>query len=228
MIGLISTKRLMFLAFVMSAVWLAGCTTAKKAPPKYEEGYFPEPKVRTSVSVGEVMVSKFNYTAEEVAVLLSASESSMWLGRPSLPANSKLVKATSAEGTLYCYYVPGTISPCFADQDMNGDFESEYNFSNISGVVADVGDIDPIPYRIAGAIIQDGFKYELVYQGIDANTVRIAYREYSDNLVRPAFHQDLTYTLEEGETQVSFRGVRLTIYSASNNQVEFTVNSGFK
>ena len=41
----------------------------------------------------------------------------------------------------------------------------------------------------------DGFKYELLYQGISASVVSILYREYADSLVRPAFQQDLSYRL---------------------------------
>ena len=88
--------------------------------------------------------------------------------------------------------------------------------------------IDPVGYRQGNQTIEDGFKYELIYQGRDGNVARIAYREYTDNLARPAFSQELTYTLEAGAgTPVRFREVSLTIHQADNNQIVYTVQSGF-
>jgi hypothetical protein len=227
MIGSIPSRHLNILAIALTAVWLTGCATATKAPDKYEEGHSPEVGIRSSAAVGEVMVSEYNYTAEEIGVLLSASEGSMMWGRPSVPANSKLVKTTSSKGAIFCYPYGGSPSPCFQDEDGDGNFDYAYNYGNF-GVVAPIGGIDPIPYRIADATLTDGFKYELVYQGVDDNTLRISYREYSESLARPAFQQDLTYTLAEGDTPVSFRSVRLTIHSAGNNEVEYTVDSSFE
>ena len=72
-----------------------------------------------------------------------------------------------------------------------------------------------------------GFRYELLYQGISGNVVSLLYREYIDDLARPAFQQDLSYTLAaEGATEVSFRGTRLRIQSANNNGIRYEVLAG--
>jgi hypothetical protein len=64
--------------------------------------------------------------------------------------------------------------------------------------------------------------YELLYSGVDADTMRINYREYSpDDLARPAFFQDLTYPV--GQPVVRFRDLRLEILSADSQQVRFRV-----
>jgi len=98
---------------------------------------------------------------------------------------------------------------------------------NAFGMIVNGRSIDNIRYRVADQNIQDGFKYELIYQGRDENVVRIAYREYTDNLARPAFSQDLSYTLEESITDVRFRDVALTIHEANNNEITYVVESGF-
>lgn len=75
----------------------------------------------------------------------------------------------------------------------------------------------------------DGFRYELLYQGYSAGVVSILYREYFDSLVRPAFQQDLSYTLEPtGPTQISFRSIRMTIDSADNNRIRYTIDRGLE
>jgi len=73
----------------------------------------------------------------------------------------------------------------------------------------------------------DGFKYELLYQGVSSSVVSILYREYADSLVRPAFQQDLSYTLQaDGPTHISFRSIQMTIHAADNNGIRYTVNRG--
>lgn len=77
------------------------------------------------------------------------------------------------------------------------------------------------------AAAMGGFRYELLYQGISGNVVSLLYREYIDDLARPAFQQNLTYTLTpEGPTEVSFRETRIRILSADNNRIRYEVLSG--
>ena len=48
-----------------------------------------------------------------------------------------------------------------------------------------------------------------------------------NDLARPAFQQDLHYTLEpSGPTEVSFRGARIRILSADNNTIHYELLSG--
>jgi hypothetical protein len=74
-----------------------------------------------------------------------------------------------------------------------------------------------------------GFRNELIYEGVSGNVVAILYREFVNDLARPAFQQDLHYTLEmPGPTEVSFRTVRLRIHSADNNGIHYEVLSGLR
>lgn len=73
-----------------------------------------------------------------------------------------------------------------------------------------------------------GFKYELLYEGMDKGTIHITYREFTDNMIRPAFQQDVTYGLNnDGPTMVTFRKTKIEIISADNNTVKYRVLSGF-
>lgn len=116
--------------------------------------------------------------------------------------------------------------PCFKDSNSDGNFDTAYTMNAFGMVVNPVG-IDNVAYNAQDQNIQDGFKYELVYQGVNDNTMRVAYREYTDNLARPAFHQDISYNLNEGEASVRFRNVSMNILEANNNEVTYVVNTGF-
>lgn len=74
---------------------------------------------------------------------------------------------------------------------------------------------------------QTGFKYELLYQGFSRNTLKLVYREFNNDLARPAFFQDASYDVEKFPITVTFRTVRIEILSADNNQLVYKVLSGF-
>jgi hypothetical protein len=40
-----------------------------------------------------------------------------------------------------------------------------------------------------------GYRWELLYDGVDGSTLKVTYREYKDDLARPAFFQSASYTL---------------------------------
>ena len=54
------------------------------------------------------------------------------------------------------------------------------------------------------------FKQELVYNGRTGSTIRFMYREYKDDLARPAFTQNLVYDLKQSNNVV-FQSVELEV-----------------
>ena len=68
----------------------------------------------------------------------------------------------------------------------------------------------------------DSFKRELVYSGVSQNTISILYREFSDNMARPAFSQDLKYDLSQGK-EIGFKGARFEVTKASNTGIVYKV-----
>ncbi len=59
-----------------------------------------------------------------------------------------------------------------------------------------------------GGLIDIGFKRELIYSGRANDIVRFTYREFTEEgFARPAFTQDVTYTMETGtDLVITFRG----------------------
>lgn len=64
------------------------------------------------------------------------------------------------------------------------------------------------------------FKKELVYTGISQNVISILYKEFKDDMARPAFSQDLKYDLSESKT-VGYRGARFEIIKATNQGLTY-------
>jgi hypothetical protein len=69
---------------------------------------------------------------------------------------------------------------------------------------------------------QGAFRRELLYSGISKGTISLQYREFSDDMARPAFSQDLHYDLADGD-EIGFKGARIQIIKATNVSVKFKV-----
>lgn len=219
-------KMLKLVFAMVSMAILAGCASVQETTPQYQTGKFPELGVSTTVYVGQVMASEYDYMSQDRATLRGNVSGSFWTGRQGVGNGANLIGAMSSGEKIYC--VPPGIQgmPCFKDSNNDGKFDTAYTMNAFGMVVSPVG-IDDVAYDAKNQNIQDGFKYELVYQGVSDNTMRVAYREYTDNLARPAFHQDISYNLKEGVTTVRFRNVSMEIEKADNNEVTYIVNTGF-
>ena len=211
---------------VASVLAVSGCASVQPQQATYQTGKFPEIGTRTTVAVGQVMISKYDYLSQSGATLRDQVSGSFWMSRSGLTAGAKLVGAVSSGELVYCQPPARLGAPCLKDTNSDGRFDYAYTM-NAYGFLVNGVEIEPASYRAGDQAIKDGFKYELIYQGNDNGVVRIAYREYTENLARPAFSQDLTYTLELSGTQVRFRDVSAVIHAADNNQIEYTVGSGF-
>lgn len=68
----------------------------------------------------------------------------------------------------------------------------------------------------------DSFRRELIYSGVSQGTVSIEYREFINDMARPAFSQTLRYDLAEGDV-IGFRGARFQILDATNINIRYKV-----
>ena len=67
-----------------------------------------------------------------------------------------------------------------------------------------------------------GHDVELVYSGVTRDSIRLHYREYTQqDMARPAFSQDVTY--ERDATTIRFRNILIKVIQASGEQIRFVV-----
>lgn len=67
-----------------------------------------------------------------------------------------------------------------------------------------------------------GFRREIVYGGVAKGVVSLSYREFSRDMARPAFTQQLTYDLADG-AEIGFRGARIKVLEANNLGMRYIV-----
>lgn len=73
----------------------------------------------------------------------------------------------------------------------------------------------------------DCFKQEFVFNGKVDNNLKFMYREYINDMARPAFNQELQYDLNESSI-IGFKGLRLEVIKATNTKIDYKVLSSFK
>lgn len=193
----------------------------------------------TEKSVGEAVYETYNYKQLTGARIAAPVTVNVLGAKWSLTQSDFLESFTQGSLTVYCTtrdVLQVTLNPmtsrvCLTDRNGDGRFES-WKAPTGPPIRQAWNDLkSPIAYtqEPTMAAAGGGFRYELLYQGISGNVVQLLYREFLDDLVRPAFQQDLSYTMEtNGPTEVSFRGTRIRIYSADNNTITYEVLSGLE
>lgn len=73
---------------------------------------------------------------------------------------------------------------------------------------------------------QTNFVQELIYNGRVDNNLRFIYREFSNDLVRPAFTQEVQYDTNESNI-IGFRDLRIEVISATNTEIVYKLISNF-
>jgi hypothetical protein len=73
----------------------------------------------------------------------------------------------------------------------------------------------------------DVFQQTLIYSGKVGNKIRLGYREFSNNLARPAFNNDVEYDLNESNT-IGYKGARIEVLEATNQIIRYKLIQNFK
>lgn len=231
-------KSKLLLASMLMLVFIGGCASIQTvSSPMHRIGRAVELNELSTANVGDVIFSQFDYYSMEGAVMINSFSKYIGLGglgSVKVPAGEFLLEVRIDGEKAYCtqhrtYLVPGGPhkASCYFDTNNNGQFEKLWV---CPGTLPFTYDISPeIPYKITEIHTgSQGFKYELLYNGISENVIHLSYREFIDNLIRPAFQQDITYTIkDEKPTVINFRGVKIEILNADNNEIQYRVLSGF-
>ena len=112
---------------------------------------------------------------------------------------------------------------CLIDSEGNGYFSvAAYDYKNETYPLS-----NKVKYTLvskAPVFDQDSFKYEALYQGKIGNKIKISFREFKDNMARPAFTQDIEYELNKNATTViGFKGLRIKVLKATNLDITYKI-----
>ncbi len=199
----------------------------------------PPPGVETEVELGQSMVSALqgDLMAERLVLASDATFSGSYVGAGYQvtipagelePASFKGKSVYAATGAIFKYSRDGKPRRGLSKPDIFVTVDAN-DTSKLTGLVAlgFVTQTQPIAnanFKVDQCINigLTGFRRELIYSGVSKGTVTIQYREFFNDMARPAFSQELRYDLSDG-TEIGFKGSRFQIVKASNVGVVFKV-----
>ncbi|WP_026470397.1 hypothetical protein [Alkanindiges illinoisensis] len=76
------------------------------------------------------------------------------------------------------------------------------------------------------SLSENSFQQTLIYSGRVGNKINVGYREFSSNLARPAFNNDVEYDLNESKT-IGYKGALLEVIEATNQFIKYKVIKNF-
>ena len=72
----------------------------------------------------------------------------------------------------------------------------------------------------------NNFQQSLLYSGRVGDHIKISYREFSGDMARPAYSNDVEYDLSSSDT-VTYKGARLRVLKADNEGITYVLISNF-
>ena len=229
------------LCIICSIALLAACASVSSVPsgPRLVSGERPAVGEQTIARVGDDIYSTFNYYEIDVpaaSVLSAPVKRSFVLQTIDAPVGAALeINKDGEHCTVEKVLIDPLVGPhesvCFRDTNGDGKFDQ---VGATPGLIRFWKDLDvPVGFEQRAArstqiseIDAGGFKRELIFQGVDGATLRVQYREYIDNMARPAFSQDLTYPISKGKAEIVFKSLTISVQVIEPTQIHYSVLEG--
>lgn len=222
------------LAVSLGVMILGGCSTTPPTSQNFGKTSvvdFPDAGVVTVAEVGQTMISKANVTKKPgIEVSAPISDVPNPPGVTTIKSSKIPLSFVSEAGKYYLdrratYKMLGAEVPStdrsgvFVPSDKSKNpvifhYTTDYGYGKMP--VAGVKEIE-IEEWSNGA-----FKRELVYTGVSQNTISLMYREFMNDIARPAFSQDLKYDLSQGK-EIGYKGARFEVIKATNTEIQYKV-----
>lgn len=88
------------------------------------------------------------------------------------------------------------------------------------------GDAIGVSFKAEGSVNEDSFQQTLIYSGKVGNKINIGYREFSSNIARPVFNNNVEYDLSQSK-EIGYKGALLEIIEATNQDIKYKVIRNF-
>lgn len=215
----------------MLAIMLSGCVTPRfNYHPEAKNISFPPLNTVEMAYVGDNMIKQGKVTEQDVLILNSPvdfgilkaytltkgfyvkagedKDDSFYLPS-SLPGAGKIEKAAIADPFKAIEVKTGKGELCIV---------TVYNLSACSKADFKLDKKD--------IVSENGFQQSLIYNGRINNRINIGYREFSNDIARPAFSNNVEYDLNESN-EIGYKGARIRILKATNQFIKYIVIKNF-
>lgn len=213
----------LFISFSLLLL-LCGCgATTKIVSPESFDKIYPELNKNQESEIGVSLVSK--EVGYKYKVLRLLKDTKIKTGYISKDVKQGETFINSQYTSQYDYYSKIGDPTYGIAIPKNGNKPLTF-YNGGTRIIIDKYPSKPIEYKITLTPIpnKEYFKQDFIYNGKVGNAIKFTYREYVDDLARPAFTQDLQYDFTESKV-VGFKGMRIEIISATNTKIEYKVLS---
>jgi hypothetical protein len=170
-------------------------------------GMEPPVGVERTATIGSPVVEKFRFDAVKVGMADSDVVKGTLTGNITIRAGEPLYQVQSKARYKAC----SQSGPCALDDDGDGTFDR----IALDDTVAALRLKAPVRYQIKDAVApgsSGNFKQVVSYLGVSGDTLRFSYREFLNDMARPAFTEELTFPITKTYPQgVAFKDVKMTI-----------------
>lgn len=170
-------------------------------------GMEPPVGVERTATIGSPVVEKFRFDAVKVGMADSDVVKRTLTGNITIRAGEPLYQVQSKARYKAC----SQSGPCALDDDGDGTFDR----IALDDTVAALRLKEPVRYQIKDAVAPSSngnFKQVVSYLGVSGDTLRLSYREFLNDMARPAFTEELTFPITKTYPQgVAFKDVKMTI-----------------
>ncbi|MFX4084058.1 hypothetical protein ACKU27_03020 [Sphingobium yanoikuyae] len=185
---------------------------------------FPEIGVENTIPAGGEIYSFARVYSIDGAVLDDEAQTGLLFTKSRVPKGTKLVPVSSKAKFKACVPYDGTFEargPCYLDDDGDGLFDR--NAEDEVAMAVKSKPSTPYSRTKLSVVRQDSFKTVLLYQGATADTLRFSYREFKDDVARPAFTEELSIPREPYPAMIMVKNVQLEVAAVTGMGLKYKV-----
>lgn len=213
------------MCLIACVVALVGCTVpVKNYSPTMRQSSYPPIQTVNTVGVGEHMLKQGTTAKSEALNVVQRANFMAVVIQPGL----YLKMGEDGNGI---YYYPFNNIPDGASLTYNF-ISLMYDKKKDKICAVDVGNnkfciSDVISERKEVEVKNDNaFQNTLIYNGRIGSQINLGYREFSNNLARPAFSNDVSYDLKESR-KIGYKGALIEVIDADNRSITYRVLKNF-
>jgi len=220
---LFRTKRAVIITLT-TLILLSGCTSVQYNGAKTEMQKVNYPPIDKTVTayVGDHMVEKGVISQIEVLRVLQPIDGAMY----NIPA--KTFAQLGFDSSQDFYEASGVTKNPFADpfSALSVDHNQDSQICVVTVLGVESCYAGQFERQEVVSESSNSFQQTLIYSGRVGDKINIGYREFSSNLARPAFNNEVEYDLGEGST-IGYKGALIEVIEANNNSIKYKLLRNF-
>lgn len=196
--------------------------------------------------IGESLIIKGDEEVYKAMKIVSSPEGKVWQNDSYTYNVGDVFPLMASNNDYDLYFTKSSVSE--SNSYYKGNVYTTFSFYGVCAEKKDPKKINPFIRQTTGALggvlthpekgfkaepteyinmkCESCFKKELVFNGKTGNSLKFMYREYVEDLARPAFTQELQYDLAEGSI-IGIKGLRIEVIRATNISIEYKILKTF-